>query len=62
MRTRPPARDAAGGQLFLASRIAEKEKTMRLRIEIRPAEGGQDAELFASELAEAYVKFAAGKG
>lgn len=35
---------------------------MRLRLEIRPAEGGQDAELFASELAEAYARFAAGKG
>lgn len=35
---------------------------MRLRIEVRPAEGGRDAELFASELAEAYARFAAGKG
>lgn len=35
---------------------------MRLRLEIRPAEGGQDAELFASELAGAYARFAAGKG
>lgn len=35
---------------------------MRIRIELRPAEGGQDAELFASELLEAYARFAAGKG
>lgn len=35
---------------------------MRLRIEIRPAEGGQDAELFATELTGAYARFATDKG
>ena len=35
---------------------------MRLRIEIRPAEGGQDAEIFASELAGAYARLATDKG
>lgn len=28
-----------------------------MRIEIRPAEGGDDAKLFVSDLAAAYVRF-----
>jgi protein subunit release factor A len=35
---------------------------MRLRIELRPAEGGQDATRFSQELAQAYVKALSAEG
>lgn len=31
---------------------------MRMRMEIRPAEGGEDAENFADELRQAYLRHA----
>ena len=30
---------------------------MRVNIEIRPAEGGEDSKLFVKDLAQAYTKF-----
>jgi protein subunit release factor A len=35
---------------------------MRCRIEIRPAEGGDDATRFSKELAQAYTKALAAEG
>lgn len=32
-----------------------------MRIEIRPAEGGDDAKLFVTDLANAYVRYLAGR-
>lgn len=43
-------------------RAQGKEHAMRLRIEIRPAEGGDDATRFAKDLAQAYVKALAAEG
>lgn len=34
-----------------------KEKIMRIKIEIRAAEGGDDSKLFVKDLAQAYSKF-----
>jgi protein subunit release factor A len=34
-----------------------KEITMRAKIEIRAAEGGEDSKLFVKDLAQAYSKF-----
>lgn len=35
----------------------EKEINMRIKIEIRAAEGGDDSKLFVKDLAQAYSKF-----
>lgn len=35
-----------------------KEKTMKKTLEIRPAEGGTDSQLFVTDLAHAYKKLA----
>lgn len=38
------------------------EDAKRLMLEIRAAEGGADSRLFVAELADAYLRLAAGKG
>ena len=35
---------------------------MKLHIEVRAAEGGEDSKLFVKDLAQAYIKFAQSKG
>jgi protein subunit release factor A len=30
---------------------------MRVRVEVRAAEGGEDSKLFAKDLAQSYIKF-----
>lgn len=35
---------------------------MKRTIEVRPAEGGQDAKIFAKQLTQSYQKFADKKG
>ena len=41
----------------VCKRSITKEITMRAKIEIRAAEGGEDSKLFVKDLAQAYSKF-----